>query len=326
MKDKQLHDLKNIETPVPSDTAKRRALNSAIEAFEAVQTQEQTKKQKSFQGFSKARSLIYSLNQKLWKQIMKKQIIAGTAFASVCVISFVVLQNNTPRIIPEITHPKVVQQQTGMLGKKEKDIAFSQNNEPQLLQDEAAMPSLDIPSPSTTMRPLFIADSSARMESKAKRHDAAKMQRSLGYAPNQAAQHGFYAPMMSGGVAHSKMRIAPEPHYPQYPQYEGQDKFEAVTPNPVKKTSEHPVSTFSVDVDTASYAFVRKALNSGRLPQKNAIRVEELINYFDYDYALPKNARQPFKPTIAIYPTPWNQHTKLLHIGIKGQAFKKTTF
>jgi Ca-activated chloride channel family protein len=100
--------------------------------------------------------------------------------------------------------------------------------------------------------------------------------------------------------------------------YAARDRFEAATPNPVKKTSEEPVSTFSIDVDTASYAFVRRALNNGTLPQKNAVRIEELINYFDYDYPLPEDRSIPFKPTVAVFPTPWNPDTKLLHIGIKG--------
>lgn len=101
-------------------------------------------------------------------------------------------------------------------------------------------------------------------------------------------------------------------------EYAGRDRFETFDPNPVKRTVEDPVSTFSVDVDTASYAFVRRALNAGHLPQKNAVRVEELINYFDYDYPLPADRSQPFRPNVSVFPTPWNPDTLLLHIGIKG--------
>jgi len=100
--------------------------------------------------------------------------------------------------------------------------------------------------------------------------------------------------------------------------YVGRNRFETITPNPVKVVSEEPVSTFSIDVDTASYAFVRRALNNGVLPQKNSIRIEELINYFDYDYPLPADRAVPFRPTVVVLPTPWNPETKLLHIGIKG--------
>jgi len=101
-------------------------------------------------------------------------------------------------------------------------------------------------------------------------------------------------------------------------EYVGRDRFETISPNPVKVVSDEPVSTFSIDVDTASYAFVRRSLHNGVLPQKNAVRIEELINYFDYDYPLPNNKTVPFRPTVAVLPTPWNPETKLLHIGIKG--------
>ena len=65
------------------------------------------------------------------------------------------------------------------------------------------------------------------------------------------------------------------------------EKYPDAKPNPVKAVSAEPVSTFSIDVDTASYANVRRYLNEGRLPPRDAVRIEELINYFHYDYPLP---------------------------------------
>lgn len=88
--------------------------------------------------------------------------------------------------------------------------------------------------------------------------------------------------------------------------------------NPVKRVAEAPVSTFSIDVDTGSYANVRRFLNQGRLPVKDAVRVEEMINYFSYDYPLPKDKTEPFLVTTEIAPTPWNKDTRLLRIGLKG--------
>ncbi len=98
----------------------------------------------------------------------------------------------------------------------------------------------------------------------------------------------------------------------------GRDRFESVEANPVKQVSEDPVSTFSIDVDTASYAFVRRQLNRGVLPQKDAVRVEELINYFDYAYPLPESREQPFATSVTVQPSPWKAGNKLIHIGIKG--------
>ncbi len=88
--------------------------------------------------------------------------------------------------------------------------------------------------------------------------------------------------------------------------------------NPVKLVAEAPVSTFSVDVDTGAYANVRRFLNHGQLPVRDAVRVEEMINYFSYDYALPSDKSRPFSVTTEIAPTPWNHDTYLLRIGLKG--------
>lgn len=106
----------------------------------------------------------------------------------------------------------------------------------------------------------------------------------------------------------------------QIPQYQdvGRDKFSTIETNPVKVVKEEPVSTFSVDVDTASYSFMRSAIDNNQLPQKNAVRVEELINYFDYGYEAPTDKLQPFASNVSIMPTPWNEGTKLMSIGIKG--------
>jgi Ca-activated chloride channel homolog len=101
-------------------------------------------------------------------------------------------------------------------------------------------------------------------------------------------------------------------------EYVGRDRFDYHAPNPVKRAAEEPVSTFSVDVDTASYSFCRRALQNGHMPPMNAVRIEERINYFDYDYPLPADRSAPFRPTVSVFPSPWNRDTLLLHIGIKG--------
>ena len=119
---------------------------------------------------------------------------------------------------------------------------------------------------------------------------------------------------------HYAIALAPgsDSYPPPPPEYVGRDRFERFDTNPVHAVAQDPVSTFSIDVDTASYAFVRRMLREGQLPPGDAVRVEEMINYFDYDYAPAASADEPFQPTVAVYPTPWNPGTRLLHIGIKG--------
>jgi len=96
------------------------------------------------------------------------------------------------------------------------------------------------------------------------------------------------------------------------------DRYEHVEINPVHVTTEDPVSTFSIDVDTASYAVVRRHLNSCELPPQDAVRIEEMINYFDYDYDMPASMDEPFETQVSVTPNPWNPDTQLLHVGVQG--------
>lgn len=88
--------------------------------------------------------------------------------------------------------------------------------------------------------------------------------------------------------------------------------------NPVQRVAANPVSTFSIDVDTGAYANVRRLLRAGQLPPQDAVRAEELINYFTYDYPTPSDRRTPFSVYREIAPAPWNADNYLLHIGIQG--------
>lgn len=95
------------------------------------------------------------------------------------------------------------------------------------------------------------------------------------------------------------------------------ETFANADANPVNVTTETPVSTFSIDVDTASYSVIRNALTNGQLPPKDAVRIEEMINYFPYDYAAPTDGAA-FQPTVQITRTPWNPDTQLMQIAIQG--------
>ena len=107
---------------------------------------------------------------------------------------------------------------------------------------------------------------------------------------------------------------------------ERRDRFPDFDPNPVKATAEMPVSTFSIDVDTAAYGYMRASLkNEGRLPEKDAVRIEELINYFPYDYTPPPTPDTPFAAQVSLMPAPWNDATRLMHIGIEGYAPDRST-
>src|SRR5690606_21271487 len=82
------------------------------------------------------------------------------------------------------------------------------------------------------------------------------------------------------------------------------ERYDRIVENAFRAAKTHPLSTFSIDVDTASYSNVRRFLRANQLPPKGAVRVEELINYFDYDYPEPR-AGQPFSITTEVGPAPW---------------------
>jgi Ca-activated chloride channel homolog len=101
------------------------------------------------------------------------------------------------------------------------------------------------------------------------------------------------------------------------------DRYPRFDDNPLRQTRLDPVSTFSIDVDTASYSRMRRSLNHGQLPLVDAIRTEELVNYFDYGYAPPQDPSRPFAVHTEIGPSPWHHGRHLMHIGLKG--FERAT-
>jgi len=94
------------------------------------------------------------------------------------------------------------------------------------------------------------------------------------------------------------------------------EQYQKLASNPVLAVAEQPVSTFSIDVDTGSYANVRRFLNGGSLPPKEAVRLEELVNYFPYAYA-PPQGDSPFGVSTELAPSPWHAGSQLLRVAIK---------
>lgn len=144
----------------------------------------------------------------------------------------------------------------------------------------------------------------------------------------QNAPAGAAALARSDEVAKSVGMMAPVPGVPASPPpYDyiqpmpqpaiiGTDSFANRPDNLAQEVAQTPVSTFSADVDTASYSTVRRMLRAGQMPPVDAVRTEEMVNYFNYNYALPEDRSKPFAPTVTVYPNPWHAGTQLLHIGI----------
>lgn len=113
--------------------------------------------------------------------------------------------------------------------------------------------------------------------------------------------------------------VAPPPPSPSpAPRLVERDRFSATDLNGVVRTSDQPVSTFSADVDTASMGVVRRFIHDGDHPPADAVRVEELVNYFDYDYPRPASPDRPFAPSVNLMPSPWGEGRELMVVGIRG--------
>jgi len=147
-----------------------------------------------------------------------------------------------------------------------------------------------------------------RAEQYSRQQADASMAKKIRVAPQM-----LHAPMMAESLV--MMPVAPAEL--------DRENYAHLESNPIKVSRDEPVSTFSIDVDSGSYSNLRRMLNHGTLPPKDAVRVEELINYFSYHYPLPKDKNQPFSISTEIAPAPWNKNNHLLQIGLKGYDLPK---
>jgi len=149
--------------------------------------------------------------------------------------------------------------------------------------------------------------------------------------PMKAVSSSMMVGGMAGGLqnqaedASMRKRLPPPPRpmppWPPAPRPRGDFNTEAydyISDNPFLEVAQNPLSTFSIDVDTASYSNVRRFLDGGSLPPKDAVRIEELVNYFDYDYRGPTDEK-PFAVHFELADAPWKPEHRLLRIGLKGR-------
>jgi Ca-activated chloride channel homolog len=125
---------------------------------------------------------------------------------------------------------------------------------------------------------------------------------------------------------HYESKTAPSVAYDQaemenQPAY-NTEEYDGINENIFHEAEKNPLSTFSIDVDAASYSNVRRFIQMGQRPPKDAVRIEEMVNYFDYDYPQPKGD-DPFSINTEISTAPWNTKHKLVHIGLQGKNIPK---
>lgn len=308
MDDPKLKNIMNAGVPGPDDNARKRALTLALAEFDVVKVAPK----KTFQGFfSQVRPMDRSNNTTRRDPMNKKLVYGGMATAMVVVLAAGVTLNQTP------TAPKDIAVKVNSVAGSD-GVSKRERNEGEVEQSTLQVGSaLPVPAGPPVADQLKSGES-YKPKNMVMSSDAVSMPSSQVVASRKMADERQVVGMMAVAPMLTEMdMIAPQQHYV------GQDKFTDFEENTVMLVREAPVSTFSIDVDTSSYAFIRNQLNAGVLPQKDAIRVEEMLNYFDYDYALPEDKAAPFKPSITVTPSPWNEGRKLIHIGIKGYDIPK---
>lgn len=284
MDDDFLKSLKKTQPPAPSDAARQRAFEAAMAAFDAAQEATPEKSDKKIQGSSLIARLrsITSDWRRNWT--MDIRIPLGATFAAVLVV-------------PLGWH----------------------------FLNQTALTPVDFPVP-----PVFVEEKTievaAQPEPAQPRNEAEALREQESFAVADHAPMAEIAPApapspmpMATRQSVQTMSVGAQPGA-LYNAVPAGDTFATFEEGGVKFTAQEPVSTFSIDVDTAAYAYVRRMLEMGVVPQRDAVRVEELVNYFTYDYAVPAAGDAPFLPTIAVHPSPWNADSRLVHIGIRGEA------
>ncbi len=290
----------------PRADSKADAMRLAMQAFE------EEKISTASQGMENEARLIEQGNEKKplfdWKNKMKTlnskfgySLMGG---ASLAVLAFVVIGSNVLQFTPQEYSPGSLSigQTVQSEFLAEKEVVSTDNTGEEVLSQP-----LPVPTPGN-LKPL--------------NNQAATSGRVMPLDTSKSESLRKRKPSANVGIAYhdqsTVIRPLPKPVDVIISDTHNRDRFEEVKSNPVKSVSTEPVLTFSVDVDTASYAFMRSSLNNNQMPNPDSVRIEELINYFDYKYEVPADKSEPFKANVQIMPTPWNEGTKLMSIGIKG--------
>ncbi|MGB3814405.1 MAG: VWA domain-containing protein [Shinella sp.] len=314
MTDLDLEKLGRRAPPAPQASARTAALGAAMQAFDDAE-----KNLDSPQGSTGGgrRSSIFNW---IWSPIMNRRYLAGSALATLLVVpvagfvAYELVRNGT---VPLTSETEIAAKPV------EQDLRDSKQT-----ADEVAVPlnraagqanaKLEARRSAEAAASARAAADSAQATSGQAAEPLAEIQEeeALAAAPDSLALGDAAATrtLSRSVVQPSVMVDAIAMPTPQ----EDRERFSSADPNPVKSVATDPVSTFSADVDTASYSYIRRSLLGGSLPDTETVRVEELVNYFPYDWKGPETAEKPFNATVTVMPTPWNKDTELLHIGIKG--------
>ena len=287
----ELDLLRGAKAPTPDMHASRRAVEVALSAYDDAAKKNNEATQGSANGWRLTDRTI-----RFWREMMQKKLVATPAIAGLLVLP----------AAGYLSWSLIDEWRPGFSS----DGAVVETSAPERQREDAqqaeqAPPALEQPAPAE-IRERSVSDLMAPVPAMRAPSEGIASRDMLVRGEAPAKQMGMPAQTYS------------QTHDPYIVQEENRDRFENFDTNPVRAALENPVSTFSIDVDTASYAFARRSLKDGFMPERDSVRVEEMINYFPYDWAGPESADVPFNATVTVTPTPWNEDTQLMHVAIKG--------
>ena len=323
--------LKRDKPPLPRAQSRQRAIDSALQAFHAHSDKEDSV---ATQGKGWGARLT-GIATRYWRTPMHNRLMNGTAIAAILVLPMAGYV--TWMMFSDGNLPIQTGEEKRVFSESREPATDSKDREVGVARQQAAK---QVPAGESlrdqSLEEQYRADETAEAESDAvssPNEMAAVPAPSVSQEKSAVLQRGI-ARQNSGqasALMADRMRSAPiiarspVPPVDAVRPGENRDRIESFDTNGVIPVAENPVSTFSADVDTSSYAFTRRALLEGRLPDPQSVRVEELVNYFPYDWQGPESAETPFRANVTITPTPWNEGTKLLHIAVKGYELASDT-
>ncbi|UJW87713.1 von Willebrand factor type A domain-containing protein [Devosia sp. SL43] len=333
--------LKGAQAPDPRAEARKRAMAAGMAAFEAAKNIEAKKSSPTTQGNNWGQRLTSIITSLKGKSIMDMRLPIGTAAVALLILplgyQLYTSTSMTPADVP-VTRPVVIDQtpvandpvavttEVAPVEEEPSDTRMAAadqpvaNTIPSTAPKTVAVPQVGRDQTVAAPEPMVAGEIAADLDDGLADMEVARQEAAPMVGGTVAAPMTTMAP--AGATAESDMYLAAPAPMPTsvvaLPTEPSGDEFTSFDEQRLKVVVDEPVSTFSIDVDTASYSYVRRMIEDGYLPEPDAVRIEEMLNYFPYDYAPADSAAVPFKPTMAVYPTPWNAKTQLLHIGIKG--------
>ena len=336
MDERQLKDiLGSEEIPPAEDNARKQAINLALAAFDDAQQD----KRKSRQGFRFPRRLTGRSNSPTGRRPMRtRYVFGGAATATAVVLGIGIygmldgqvgtqLAYTSEQVSNELAKVAEPESRVSKIEKKSNELASVTGSVSRALKIEQEMSAnLEVDAPSRQDDKFVVGGlpSTAPVDRSA-RGEPQRLSLERQKSSVRVGRTSFRASQTAARIAAASRPVEQRADERIRKQFEatGRDQFADVEQNTVKRVADTPVSTFSIDVDTAAYSFVRRMLNRGVLPQKNSVRIEELVNYFQYDYPTAATTERPFQPTVTVIPSPWKKGNKLIHIGIKGYDLER---